>query len=405
MNRDVPRFDFAVDYAGVTHIGHVRSNNEDVWRVDPSLSLFAVADGMGGHLAGEVAAELCVDTVLASLGDTGAVAAIDAYRREPSLEARRGIFEILRKSAEKANAAVRAEAMSREGQSAMGCTLDVALLVRDRIFLLHVGDGRIYLVRPSTTIQVTHDHDSRALLVAQGKVTLAKRATVHNQLLNAIGRADVLYSDCVVVHVAPGDRLVVTTDGVHEMLGDESILSTHAAVPGSANAATALVGAALARGGRDNATALVIDVGPPTRIREDNGDPILDARDFETARRCPLLCDMPDGLLLRALAMAVEVDIHEGEPLPRVSTTDRVAYVVLQGEIEAPGGQAFGASALLYPESLLGMGQSNVLCKATTPLRVLRLRADDFREVCAADARLASALYERLARHLAGRMR
>jgi CRP-like cAMP-binding protein len=185
------------------------------------------------------------------------------------------------------------------------------------------------------------------------------------------------------------------------MIGDEAALVPHARGGRAAAAARALVDAALARGGRDNATVLVLDVAEPLTPRKTVRNA---GADHATARASALLCDLPDAMVLRALAMAAEVEIAAGEEVPRIVTTDRVAYIVLDGEVEVPPGTILGASGLLYGESLVGVGRHGA-CRAVTGVRALRLRCDDFREICASDVHLAALLFERLARHLAERVR
>jgi hypothetical protein len=105
-------------------------------------------------------------------------------------------------------------------------------------------------------------------------------------------------------------------------------------------------------------------------------------------------------LVERALRAAVEVEFEAGDSVPRFFTSDRVGYVVLEGRINAPDGWALGPSAVVYPESLARSGQGTVLCVAGERTRALRIRADDFQEVCAADTRLAAKLYEKLSKLL-----
>jgi len=288
-----------------------------------------------------------------------------------------------------------------KAEAGMGCTLDAALLVGNCAFIAHVGDSRVYLARASTLIQLTHDHDLRSVLAAEGRLSPSQRGAFYNQLLSHVGMSSDVAPEFTFVELTKGDRLVLCTDGVHEMLGDEATLAPHVRARGGAGAAAkSLIDAALARGGRDNATALVIEIGDAIMPAHSRKTAPETTRDFRTARSCPLLCDLPDAVVLRALTMAVEVEIDEGKSIPRIVTTDHVAYIVLDGEA-ALKDLALGAGALLYGESLVGMGRGGARFRATSAMRLLRLRADDFREVCATDPRLAAALYERLARHLA----
>ncbi len=206
--------------------------------------------------------------------------------------------------------------------------------------------------------------------------------------------------ECALVELIEGDRLVLCTDGVHDMIGDEGAISLLAKKGGVKDAAEALVAEALARGGRDNATALVVGVLEAQAPRRTGASGGGANRDLRTVLSCPLFLDLSEALVLRALTMSVEVELDAEKLIPRVVTTDHVAYIVLEGEAETRG-VSLGRGALLYPESLLATGRGQPRFRAVTPMRALRLRADDFREVCASDTRLAAALFERLARHLA----
>lgn len=403
MHRTLPRFDFRVAVSGLSDVGSVRSNNEDVFRVEPSLSLFLVADGMGGHAAGEVAATVAADAAVASIRSRDAQRAFEKYVAAPTLEARRRVLAVLRRAAEAANDEVLATAAREPLHRGMGCTLDVVVLLGDRAFVAHAGDSRVYLARAQATIQLTHDHGLHEAMLAQGAVSSRAPLPVQNPLVNAIGLSPKLTVDGMSVDLARGDRIILCTDGIHGAIDAEAELAQIARAGTPEEATRSLVDTALVRGGRDNATAIVIDIGVRfvTRDREQKDGGLL-ARDLATVRICPLFSELPSATVLRAMAAAVEVEIAPADSLSRTIAGDRVAYVVLEGEIISPDGRVFADGTLVYPESLVGEWRSGSLWKATTtPVRVLRLRADDFGEVCAGDLVLAAALYERLARHLA----
>ncbi len=162
------RFNHRVAHAGASHVGLVRKNNEDAWRADPQAHLYAVADGMGGHDAGEVASSLCLHVFFEQMRDLRATTALTSFVASPSLRARRGVIDELRRAADAANRAVRAEGDRLGVKTGLGCTLDAALLLGDRAFVLHAGDGRVFLARASTTIQLTNDHDLRAMMASEG---------------------------------------------------------------------------------------------------------------------------------------------------------------------------------------------------------------------------------------------
>jgi PPM family protein phosphatase len=401
MSWAIPRFDHLVDFSGISHIGRVRKTNEDVWHADPGLGLLVVADGMGGHAAGEVAARIAVDELAKSLRVPAALAVLDAFVSAPTLDARRAVFDVLEAGAEASHAAVQAMAAKDAKRRGMGCTLDAALLLGNKAFLVHVGDGRTYLARTTTTIQLTQDHTIHGSLVARGLLTPSEPPAAKNILTNAVGRNGSLHVEEIFVELAEGDRLLLCTDGVHGELGDENVVSELARSGPADDTAIAVVNAAVERGGKDNATALVVAVGPRRKDRSAASDAGQSARDATFAAHSSLLSGVPGPLVARALSAAVEVELEQGQPVPRFFTGDRVGYIVLEGRVDSPSGWTYGPSGVVYPESLAGGGQGTVLCTTGERTRALRIRADDFREVCASDTQLAAHLYQRLAHILA----
>jgi serine/threonine protein phosphatase PrpC len=377
----------------------VRPNNEDAWRIDPELGAFAIADGMGGHAAGELASRVAIDAVFRALGDRESVAVMDAYVKGSTIEARRAVFDQIRRAINTAHAAVRKEAEGSPTRKGMGCTLDVGVLLGTEGFVAHVGDSRVYVARQTTTIQLTSDHTLAGVLVARGLATPSQPPGGSHALMNAIGRDGKLVVDEIFVDLAQGDRLVLCSDGVHTEIKDENIIAKLARRGAPEDAALGLVNAALARGGNDNATALVVDIGQ-RRISRGVYDGGLDARDSSYVRHSALFKGVDDEHVDRALSAAVEMQFEPGADLPRFSAEDRVGYIVLDGTVVTPDGWSLGPSAIVYPESLVGAGRGSAMCKAQSVVRAFRIRADDFREVCATDVALAAALYERLARTL-----
>lgn len=402
MSWVVPRFDHLVDFAGASHAGRQRPNNEDVWRVDPGLGVFVVADGIGGHAGGEIAAKIAVDQIFDMLRTQSALQACNAFFETPSVEARRTVFDVLSKAVQRAHAMV-LEAGTRDAKYRnMGCTLDVAILLGTRCLIAHVGDGRVYLCRPATTIQLTHDHTLHGSLLAGAVITPSRPPGPQQEVLtNAVGRKGSLRVEEVYVDLAEGDRILLCSDGVHGEIPDEHKLAELARSGPPDDSAVAVVSTALTFGGRDNATALVIAVGPrrPERAAAPAG---LPARDASFAHHSTLFAGVPGALVTRALSAAVEVEFKTGAGVPRFFAGDRVGYIVLDGRVESPNGWAIGPSGLVYPESLAGGGREGMnVCKAGEPTRALRIRANDFREICASDLALAASVYERLAHVLA----
>lgn len=398
MPATLPRFDYRAEFGVATDRGSTRADNEDAYVVAPEHALFAVADGMGGHRAGEVAARLAIDEVFSTLGSPSAVRAVERYIASPQLESRRRVLAFLRRAVELANARVRRAALEHAEQSGMGTTLDVVWLARDHAFVAHAGDGRVYLARSRALLQLTHDHTLASLpsRVPDGFGTL--ESAPRSGIMNALGISDAVQVDTLFVDLNSRDRLLLCTDGVHSQLSGESEIGELIRQGAPEQAAKALVARA-GQGGRDNATALVIEIADRF-VRRPDGDRGLRAADLERARQSPLLVDLPLPLALSALAAAVEIEVPAGQSIPRSIANDLVAYIVLEGVVRHADGRSVGSGALLYPESLLGVWGHAPAPVSDQASRLLRVRADDFAEICR-EPRLAAELYRRLAQHLA----
>jgi serine/threonine protein phosphatase PrpC len=379
--RLVPRFDFRVDLAHATERGPIRAENQDRSLDALEAGLFGIADGVGGLASGGDAAELALATVRSELATKEVARVLEGFAREPTLARRRRVFDALRATATAAQARVREEASSRG--VAMATTLDFCVLVRDAAFVAHTGDGRVYLARPRATTQLTTDH------VQAGR------------LASAIGLEEPPRIDVLYVELGRGDALVAMTDGAYAALDDENELATIARASAS-QAARALVQRALDQGGRDNASAIVARVGDRFLARPGSDGEKSRAPDARAVASSPLLDGLAPSVGAAVTSIGVEVELAAGAPLPRIDAGDRCAYLVLDGVLRLSAHVALGTSALVFAEALVGVdagGHEPVV--AEEPSRLLRLRHDDFRELCGHDAATGRALYERLAHHLA----
>ena len=398
----LPRFDFRAEYGVATDTGSKRSTNEDAFTVAPEFALFAVADGMGGHRAGEVASRLACEEILSTLSSSTAIRAVERYVSNAGLESRRKVLAFLRHAVEQANARIRREALDNPDYSGMGTTLDVVWLARDHAFIAHAGDGRVYLARSRAVLQLTHDHtlaarqsrapDGLAITISEGGGASGSGVT------NALGLSDAVQVDTLFVDLGPRDRLLLCTDGVYGQLEGEQEVSELIRTGTPDATARALIQRA-SEGGRDNATAVVVEIADRFVKRPDR-DRGLSPGDLENARQSPLLVDLPLPVALTALSAAVEIELAQGAMIPRAIANDLVAYIVLEGLVKHPDGRSVGPGALLYPESLVGVWGQAAPPSAEQTSRLLRVRADDFAEICS-EPRFAAELYRRLAAHLA----
>ncbi|MCU1459076.1 MAG: serine/threonine protein phosphatase [Actinomycetia bacterium] len=225
-----------------TDVGMVREGNEDGFLIDDRLQLFAVADGMGGHQAGEVASATALEALRASVAaGTALESAVTA-----------------------ANSAVFEKASADEALRGMGTTLTTLSIDPDGAELLigHVGDSRAYLIRDGELRQITEDHSLVEELVREGRLT-PEQADVHPQrsiITRALGIDADVNVDLVPVEIRPGDRILLCSDGLTTMLRTSDIATILRREPDPGRAADLLVDAANAAGGEDNITAVIIEV-------------------------------------------------------------------------------------------------------------------------------------------------
>ena len=229
-----------------TDVGRVRNANQDMPLEGENL--FAVADGMGGHAGGEVAARVAVDTLRA------------AFARQPSIEG-------LREAVAEANSAVWRASQVQSDLRGMGTTLTAAALVggndgRDFVALANVGDSRAYVYSSGRLTQVTDDHSLAEEKVRKGELTEAEAAVhPHRHILTrALGVASDVDVDLWELHLRDGDRILICSDGLTNEVGISQIGDVLGSVPDPHEAAEFLVRAANEHGGNDNITAVVVDV-------------------------------------------------------------------------------------------------------------------------------------------------
>jgi serine/threonine protein phosphatase Stp1 len=229
----------------VTHPGTVRDHNEDVYVNRPDLGLWAVADGAGGHDAGEVASGL-IATALDSI--------------PPELSAEETLTQVRMRMAA-THAALR-ERAARQGHGMIASTVVVLIARHGHFACLWAGDSRAYLLRDGTLARVTRDHSLVQELVDDGQITDAE-AENHpraNVITRAVGsEADMVELDKVTDRLVDGDRFLLCGDGLSKELSDAEMLEI-LRVDDAEPAAERLVAAALARNARDNVTAVVLEV-------------------------------------------------------------------------------------------------------------------------------------------------
>lgn len=236
-----------VHSAALSDKGLVRGNNEDAFLIDEASSLFVVADGVGGNVAGEIASRLAIEIISnyiykASASDCG-----------------RCLVEAM----SAANEAVNEAGRLNSDLKGMASTAVVAIYEEDRLIIANVGDSRAYLLRNNTIEQITEDHSLVAEQLRKGVISreYAKTADNKNVITRAIGAQAEVNTDIWEINIISGDSILLCTDGLTDAVEDEQILDLTMGVQPE-DAVKKLVDEANSKGGKDNTTALIISFSP-----------------------------------------------------------------------------------------------------------------------------------------------
>ena len=280
----IPRLDIAV--AAATDVGTVREHNEDyflvgdldagavldlqnAWRGEASRGpLLVVCDGMGGVVGGEVASELAAAAIWREMKGTPAT-------RDPEVFAR-----LLRRATRVANHDVQAMARREVGLRGMGTTVSAAGVVDNRLVIATVGDSRAYVLRAGVIVQVTRDQSLSSALIAAGHdPQQAERAG--SAILQALGVADDVEPSLSVIPLRRGDRVLLCSDGLHQLVADPALALLMSEPHSVADAVRLLISAARAAGGLDNITAIVADISGERLEPPANDDDLPTFQEFD----------------------------------------------------------------------------------------------------------------------------
>ena len=240
-------------HAAGTDVGRVREQNEDAHFTDAESGVFVVADGMGGHAAGEVASSMVVAHFSNGAGESGRSRSVGDAR------------ELLRGTLTRVNRAIISDSRDNPARAGMGTTATALILLPEGFYVIgHVGDSRAYLLRDGEVSRLTEDHTYVQQLVDRGRLS-DEQARLHPRsslLTRALGTEESVEIDLYDGSLSPGDRFVVSSDGLTGMISEEELgmLVRLPVEPGEL--VRRLIEAANDAGGSDNITVIVVDVSP-----------------------------------------------------------------------------------------------------------------------------------------------
>lgn len=233
----------------VSDIGKMRDNNQDAFYLskDQSLPLFIVADGMGGHKAGEVASTMALNIIEKNFLDN-----------KESLSSENTIINLIKKSIEEANTKIYLKSIENEKYKGMGTTITLAYIFENKILLGHVGDSRAYLIHEDNIIQLTEDHSFVNELLKMGSIT-KEEATNHpkrNMITRAVGSSSIIEMDLIAKEFNNNNILLLCSDGLFNMVKENEIYQVFSKEDDIQKACEILANIANNKGGFDNITII-----------------------------------------------------------------------------------------------------------------------------------------------------
>lgn len=394
-------------FGAASDVGRKRSANQDALLVEDDHRLFAVADGLGGHAGGETASREALEELRRVL--LARLPLLATPRKEAGEpHPREAIQALLREAVEAASAHVYEMAQRDASLAGMGTTVTALVLHRARAYIAHVGDSRAYLLRDGKQHRVTDDHRVVDELIRRGTISAEEAVNFPYQsaLSRCVGTQPTVEVDLLDIDLLEGDRFLLCSDGLHEYLGPDDVprLLGGASLHGVAEQ---LVDFANAAGGRDNVTAVVVEV-----VQLDEEITAVTSQKYlgmELLRRLPLLADLDYKELVQVLATAEPLDYQAGEELLGATDSVDALQIILYGRVHAL--QAGRRVATLGPgdcvgdEALLDPGVAGVDLVADEVTRVFCLPRHDLLELMRQDAYLANKLLRASLRNVSRRLR
>lgn len=385
-------FQDSLRFYAATDVGRVRAHNEDNFLVDSRLGLFVVADGMGGHAAGEVASALAVRQLHDILSEEAELLA----QFERGEVAAKEVQALLQSAVQQASSRIHEQALSDGTKRGMGTTLSALLFVGDRGFVAHVGDSRIYLLRNGRISQITDDHTVINELVKRGKLSREQidRVAQKNAITRAVGVYERVEVDTLLIETAPGDAFLLCSDGLHGYFTTDEEAIPYLEPEMGEHCAAAIVAVANERGGKDNITAIIVRIEAPT---DSAADGLARAKRLENKHRLlakmPLFVRLSKRELLRVMQIAEVVNYRDGEYIVREGQVGDELFVVLGGQVRVSAKEMYlttlGAGDHLGELALLRDAPRGMTATSDGQSELVRFRRHDFFDLLRSEPELS----------------
>ncbi len=346
----------AIQFFPKTDVGRVRDLNEDNFLIDKKLALTIVADGMGGHAAGEVASAIAVRVIHQEVRKR--IDLVKAYgSARASRDGAREIQHMMEAAVLRACSRVHEEAKSDQQKRGMGTTLSSLLVAGRHGFVAHVGDSRIYLYRDGKVQQITEDHTVYNELIKRGRLTREQidKVAQKNAVTRAVGVYERVDVDTLMLDLLPGDQFLLASDGLHGYINHVAELEPYFEDEDGERAAAELVELANKKGGKDNITCVMVRIGQADQSYANQARRLEQKR--QALRNMPLFSKLHERELLRIMQVAEVLEFAPGEDVVREGDRGDELFIVIEGLLhilrgeqvlsEVGPGEHFGEMALI----------------------------------------------------------
>jgi serine/threonine protein phosphatase PrpC len=401
-----------LSFWAATDVGRKREANEDNFLVDKKLSLFVVADGMGGHASGEVASDIAVHefrNVVDSHRDL-----IEKYAQGSPDVRPQEVLTLLENAVQLAGQAINQRGHAEPDKRGMGTTTSALLIAGDRGFIAHVGDSRIYLVRGGQVIQLTEDHSLINELVRRGRISKdgienSPYKAYKNAVTRAVGVYETVQADTIDFEILPGDQFLLCSDGLHVYLTDDKLIE-YLSQEDITEAPRRFVELANAAGGQDNITAVVLRVERATAAQTGQDDRAEELqRKIDVLKQMPLFRHLTYKEIIRVLNVTEVKEYAANAPIIKEGTPGEEMFILLKGKVRVHKNDAFITQLLpgshIGEMALVDRTPRSASATAEERSRLLILQRSEFYEIVRKDPTLSVKLLWSFVQVLADRLR
>ncbi len=391
--------------------GRQRTDNEDAYFVDEARSLFAVADGMGGHNAGEVASATVADEVERQAPWLEKL--LTAHRKQQTQSTRQALLRFLPGVIEAANERVFQEAQRDTSKRGMGSTAIVFVPAEEDAFIGHVGDSRLYLFRAGQLFRITEDHSLVMQLFKRGLLREEELSTHprKNVILRSVGGQPTVEVDTLYVDVYPGDRFVLCSDGLSDMVSEPELADLLAAFSGE-QLVQAAVDTANRNGGLDNITVVLVEALLDDEQPHDLTEPGVTmglAEKVEFLQDIFLFAELSDQECVKVNRILYERTVRAGAPIVREGELGEELFMVARGSVQVRRGDVhlvdIGAGGHFGELGMLGQDRRSASVLAREETTLLLIRRADFMQLIKDDPALGNKITWAFLSNLADRVR